>query len=293
MRIEMIADNLNLHRSGNYWRGECPACHYGVPTLLLKEKQGRLSFGCVSCDDRDTIRAAVEAAGGGQKVAKADSTAAEKAAEGRRKQQERAQAFWSGSEPLSGDDPASVYLRRRRIDSAIGNPALRFRPDMPHPSNRKLPALVCRIDGPDGGMLAIQRIYLDADGRKADIEPAKAVKGPFWTGAIRFGTGPEIVVAEGPETALAAGVLLGFPAWSAVSCGNLARGLMLPTEIRRIVIAADHDRINPKTGKRPGIEAAEGAARRWRAEGRAVRIIKPHTEGDDFADVLMRRAEGA
>jgi hypothetical protein len=86
------------------------------------------------------------------------------------------------------------------------------------------------------------------------------------------------VVAEGAETALAAGLILGLPAWSAISAGNLQKGLALPPEVQSVAIAADHDK--------PGIDAAQDAARRWRREGRTVRLVLPDGEGRDFADLL-------
>lgn len=289
--IQEIADRLDLYRSGNHWRGECPACRYGTPTLLVKEWRSRIRFVCVSCGDKDQIAAALYAVGVGERLDRdADSPAADKATDGRRKATERAVALWRGSEPVTPDDAAGRYLRRRRLGFAIGNPSLRFRCDMPHPNRGKYPALVCRIDDPAGELVAIQRVYLDREGRKADVDPVKACKGPAWTGAIRFGTGPEIVVAEGPETALAAGQLLGLPAWSAINSGNFGKGLILPPEVRRVVIAADHDLQNPRTGRRAGIEAADAAAQRWRAEGRTARVMIPDREGEDFADVLAHRA---
>jgi putative DNA primase/helicase len=283
--IETIASNLGAFKTGNHWRCTCPACNYTVPTLLLKSKRGKISACCVSCNDRDAIWAAVMAAGAGARIDRSDdATASTKAAECRANKQHAAIAVWNGSAPLDGADFASIYLRRRRLESAIGNPAIRFRADTRHPDNRRYPALICRIDDVNGQQIAVQRVYLAADGRKAAIDPAKAVKGAIWGGAIRFGTGAEIVVAEGPETAIAAGVLLDLPAWSAVSAGNLAKGLVLPPDVRSVVIAADHDK--------PGIESAEAALRRWKSEGRNVRIVKPNLRGDDFNDVLMRRAGG-
>ena len=89
------------------------------------------------------------------------------------------------------------------------------------------------------------------------------------------------MIGEGIETSAAAGILLGLPSWASISAGNLARALTLPPEVRRVVIAADHDA--------PGRLAAKEAALRWRAEGRAVRIALPDRPGDDFADVLIAR----
>ncbi|HEX7390577.1 MAG TPA: toprim domain-containing protein [Acidiphilium sp.] len=183
---------------------------------------------------------------------------------------------------MTPDDPAGRYLARRYLGFAVCNPALRYRRDVPHPSGSRWPAMLCRIDNAAGEMVAVQRVFLTLDGHKAKLDPVKAAKGPVWTAAIRFGTGPEIVIAEGPETAIAAGIVLGLPAWSAISAGNLARGLTLPVDVQGVVIAADNDA--------PGIDAAERAARRWQTEGRQVRVVKPDEPGSDFANLLARRA---
>ena len=90
-----------------------------------------------------------------------------------------------------------------------------------------------------------------------------------------------MVVAEGIETAASAGAMLGLPSWSAIACGNLRAAMVLPEIVRSVVIAADHDG--------PGRAAAAGAARRWRAEGRAVRIYQPDTPRLDFNDLYRVR----
>ena len=89
-----------------------------------------------------------------------------------------------------------------------------------------------------------------------------------------------MVIGEGIETAASAALLTGFPAWAAISAGNLAKGLALPPEARRVVIAADADA--------PGQDAARHAWLRWRAEGRDVQIATPNFVGD-FNDLLRAR----
>jgi putative DNA primase/helicase len=193
----------------------------------------------------------------------------------------KALAIWNGALPVALDDPAGRYLTRRGLAAAISSPALRYRSDCQHWNPRgRYPALICRVDDVKGTFIGLQRIFLKRDGRKSNVEPAKACKGPIWGGAIRIGgNAPEIVIAEGPETAIAAGVIMNLPAWSAISAGNLSKGVILPQEIVSIVIAADND---PS-----GVQAAESAATRWQREGRKVRIIKPNLAGQDFNDVLM------
>ena len=164
------------------------------------------------------------------------------------------------------------------------SPTLRFNRDTRHPGGGTLPAMVALVQDVAGNPVAAHRTFLRPDGTgKASIEPNRASLGPLWRGAIRLHPiAVELVVGEGIETAAAAGVLLGLPSWAALSAGNLARALALPPDVRRVVIASDHDD--------PGRLAAKEAAMRWKAEGRVVRVALPDRAGHDFADVLMARA---
>jgi len=272
-----IVDRLNLTRAGRWHRGTCPNC--GNNSLSVTDGRAGIRATCHYGCHRDALR---EALGAG-KLPPRDPEADQRETAARASATDAAAKIWNGADRVTPDDPAGRYLTVRHLAAAIGNDRLRYRRDTPHPTGARWPAMTCRIDNISGDLVAVHRVYLDLEGRKADVDPVKACKGPIWGGAIRFATGPEIVVAEGSESALAAGHLLGLPAWSAISAGNLARGLILPLEVRRVVIAADHDK--------PGIAAAEAAARRWKAEGRAVRIILPDNPGEDFADVLAHRGE--
>jgi putative DNA primase/helicase len=89
-----------------------------------------------------------------------------------------------------------------------------------------------------------------------------------------------LAIGEGIETAASAGRLMGFPAWAAISAGNLAAGLVLPPEAHQMVIAVDPDDV--------GRKAAREAWTRWKAEGRNVRIAVTNGAGD-FNDLLLAR----
>ncbi|MGH7056414.1 MAG: DUF7146 domain-containing protein [Acetobacteraceae bacterium] len=300
MSAAEVAARLGLYRAGHTFRGECPCCHYPTGLVLADGRGGRLKAWCVNgCGERPTPTASdphpvsplwVELCdlGGGVKAympsSGAGASSADKVAEQARKTA-RALGSWNGAEPVPGM-PAEQYLKSRRIEHIASSPALRWRADVPHPSGRgRLPALLCRIDGPDGNFRALQRIYLKRDGSgKAEIEPAKASLGPVAGGAVRLdAAAAELVVAEGVETTAAAGRLLGLPAWAAVSCGNLARSMVLPPDVRSVVIAVDRDP--------PGERAAREAAWRWKREGRRVRLMVPDREGQDANDVLRERAD--
>ncbi len=270
-----IVRKFDLHKSGRGWRGSCPACSY-PGTFILKERAGKPSMRCVNCQDRDAIDAAVtgERPAGTYtpadrpKLSPAEATAA-------------AMGIWNGAAAAVGT-AAETYLTMRGLSYIANSAALRFRTDCRHPSERGFwSAMVALVVDPAGTPCAVHRTYLRADGSgKAAIELQKASKGPVWGGVIRLDpVASELVVGEGIETAASAGRLLDLPAWSAVFAGNMATGLVLPTEVRSVVIAADPDA--------PGEKAAVEAALRWKAEGRRVRIARTGQPGRDFNDLLL------
>jgi putative DNA primase/helicase len=139
----------------------------------------------------------------------------------------------------------------------------------------------------DGEQIGVHLTYLRHDGGgKADLpkQYQRECRGLIHGGAIRlipFEPDVELVLAEGLETSLAASELFGLPCWSAVYAGGLC-SLVLPPEVRRIVIAADNDESG--VGQRNALAAYD----RWTAEGRSVRIVAPPVVGDDFNDVLLK-----
>jgi putative DNA primase/helicase len=202
----------------------------------------------------------------------------------RQERQAAALRLWAGALPAAGTI-AQLYLAGRGLPDLATSAALRFRADTPHPSSGRYAAMVAVVSDAAGEPAAVHRTFLAANGQKAAVEPVKATLGSLAGGAIRLqGEAPEILVAEGIESAGSAGLLLGLPAWSAVCAGNLAK-LHLPDLVRAVVIAADADE--------PGRKAAEAAAARWRAEGRRVRIARPDEAGRDFNDILCARIEAA
>lgn len=208
---------------------------------------------------------------GASRVLTADETA---------ERRKSVRAFWHRCDFATGT-PAQRYLASRGLSWLVTREAIRFRAAVSHPKGGKLPAMVALVKDSAGSICAVHRTYLDGDGRKAGVEPAKASLGSFAGGAIRLHEhAPEMLVAEGLETAASAGILLGLPAWAAVACGNLACNMVLPRSVRSVVIAADPDG--------PGRRAAAKAARRWMAEGRYVRVALPDGPGD-FNDLLLAR----
>jgi hypothetical protein len=142
--------------------------------------------------------------------------------------------------------------------------------------------MIALVEG--GTDVAVHRTWLAEPGRKAALDPAKAMLGPCGGGAVRLSGGPgPLVVAEGIETALSllSGLLSGPAAvWAALSTSGM-KALALPPYAGRLVIAPD--------GDQPGRLAAQALARRASALGWEVSLL-PAPEGRDWNDVIRGRA---
>ena len=279
MALPDLAARLGLRRQARSWRGTCPACGYAGTFSLRPGRGDRVLFACASCGDRDSIVDAVRRVAGGEVLPQRTAEDHGDAQARRDRKQAAALRMWNGSGPAPSTI-ADTYLTGRALPGLAASPALRFRLEVPHPEGGTLPAMVALVVDMNGNPMAIHRTYLRRDGcGKADVEPPKATLGPVWGGAIRLDpVAPAMVIGEGIETSASAGRLIRLPAWAAVSAGNLARGLVLPPEVRSVVIAADAD----EAGER----AARDAALRWARDGRRVRIARPDQAGRDFNDVL-------
>ena len=277
-----LAGQFRLARRTQGYGGNCPACGY-ADAFTVRMQAGRPVLHCFNGCNRNTLHATARAAlgSGWTPPPRPDAASVQRNQQAR---QDRAQRLWRRSLSCPGT-LAETYLARRGISSVASSNALRFQPDCWHASGSRHPALVAAVQDVAGALVAVQRTYLTSDGRKAALDPARATLGPVWRAAVQLDPcGPELVVGEGMESTASAGQLLGLPAWAALSAGNLERGLVLPSSVRRVTIAVDHD----PTGQR----AAEAAAQRWRKEGRAVHLATPHRSGTDFNDLLQARMVG-
>lgn len=269
-----LATRLGLRKRRKDWRGTCPLCGYKTSFSVRAGDSGRALAWCSSCQDRDGLANALDRVTVGAWTPSASPEPQDEQA-ARARKQEAACRQWNGSTAASGT-LADTYLVLRGLPDLAASTALRYRDDCHHPQGGRLPALIALVVDVTGTPLGVHRTYLDrATARKANIEPAKASLGPVWTGAIRLHAlqpGQPLIIAEGIETAASASLMIGVPAWAAISCGNMQSALALPPEATDIIIAADKD----DAGER----AAQAAARRWMAEGRQVRIARPNGPGD-------------
>jgi hypothetical protein len=289
--VASIARNLGALRQGHNWRTPCPlGCGY---TLSLAEgDDGKLLAYCHGgCTFDDILPALVEYGllDDDDDVVCHDASPSVDRDALERTRIDAARWIYSCLLPAAGTIVA-IYLRSRAITLEVPS-ILRFG-NCPHRCGGIFPTMAAPIVDVDGSdQTATHMTYLRADGSgKTDLgdpELQRECRGVIRGGAIRLAAHDperELIIAEGIETTLSAMQIFGLPGWSAV-CARGLKTVQLPATVRRIVIAADND------ASGAGQRNAVVAARRWQAEGRAVRIVMPTVVGDDFNDVLRKRGE--
>ena len=198
--------------------------------------------------------------------------------------------------PIEGT-PADWYLRQERgIARPVGGwpAAVRWHP--------RLHALVMVATLADGTVQRLQRVHLGPNGAKMDpaemeqrrYQAVKMTNGPQVGGAVvrlpGDAVGP-LLVAEGPETALAAWASTGHETW--ITLGAMGKAI-LPAG-RPIVVCAEDDAPahDPKHGS--AAKALNKAMRDWRAAKLNILVCRPWSkrrrDKSDLADVIL--ADGA
>lgn len=274
--------------SSNHGMCRCPAHQDATPSLSVTRKpDGRVLLHCFAgCEGRDVIAMlrdmglwSASPCGARREAVRLTP---ERPDQAMLRRQRRARAIWNGGAPIAGT-LGEVYLRARGI--APPWPAsLRFIAGLEHTSRpTRHPALIAAVQGSDGDVSAIQRIWLRHDGRaKAALDPAKAGLGPMGDGAVRLAEAARMMgVAEGVETALSASRLFSLPVWASLGASRL-KSLWLPRVCQEVVVFADNGEA--------GLRLARQACERFRREGRRVRLQPPTRDFGDFNDVLRSRA---
>ncbi|MET4086667.1 toprim domain-containing protein [Bradyrhizobium sp. S3.5.5] len=130
---------------------------------------------------------------------------------------------------------------------------------------------------------AIHRIGLNADGGKI----SKLMLGAVGGCAVKIDPDDMVEgglgICEGIETGLAIRATGWRPLWALGSAGAMAKLVPIPG-VECLTIFADNDAADPKTGKRPGQDAAWQCAQAWQAAGCEVIIHMRDVLGRDFAD---------
>ena len=179
----------------------------------------------------------------------------------------RAQRLYDATEPVSDSHP---YLVRKGVQSC---------PDLRQWRGR----LVVPVFDSKGKIQSLQ--FINDDGAKKFLSAGRLQSGRFIIGDINpTGT---VLVCEGLATGLTLHAETGYPVIVAFTCGNL-EAVAVPTKAKypraRLVICADDDHETAvKTGRNPGVEAANRAAS---ACGGYI-VIPPSLPGcSDWNDVV-------
>jgi hypothetical protein len=149
----------------------------------------------------------------------------------------RARRIWENAGLLTGQIIETYFHSRGLVVPKTGN--LRFAPSLPHASGASYPAIVARVDGVNGDMVAVQRTFLAADGSgKAPVDKQKMSLGPTKGGMIRLAElidSAPLLLGEGVETVLTAMQATGYPGWVTVGTSGL-KNLDLPDGVKDVVL---------------------------------------------------------
>jgi len=273
----LAAHGIRLKRTGpGEHRGSCPQCgrtkHRRDDHALAvrTDPDGTACWVCFRCGWTGAVRPPGDGPGWHPRrpTDPPPKAAPDPVAERKR---ELAQETWRQTEAITDGLPFA-YLTRRRGITVWDADRVRWHPACPWGAGTAGCIIAPVNDHATGLVTAIWRIRPVMTGKvpRWGLGPTKGnASRLFWA------EGPELVVAEGVEDALAAHALFGLPAWAGLSAGNLAK-LILPARFRSVLILADRD--EPKEdGRQVGLEAAHELAGRLRAEGRsaAVRWARP------------------
>jgi putative DNA primase/helicase len=264
----------------------CPVCG-GKDRYRFDDKEGRGTWFCSHCGSGDGFKLLQRMYGWDFKHAAKEVDRLVGAVPAGAIVQERTEesklqslrSVWSGSRPVTKNDPVWMYLNRRLgIDTAPVD--VRFHPALRHSDGGTHPAMVACMRYPNGEAASIHRTYLTADGNKATVsEVKKFMQGkPLQTSAVRLGPIETCLgIAEGIETALAASRRFSVPVWAATNAALLTDWVP-PAGVERVLVAGDND------ASYTGQAAAFALAKRLVRGGIAVEIQIPETEGKDWAD---------
>jgi hypothetical protein len=276
--IDLIANQLGkATRVGNGWSCLCPAHDDHNPSFSLSlGEDGTLLARCYAgCSFLD-VMSALRKRGMLEK-----SDFLERRDIPPKPPDEMVLRIWRETLPAE-DSPVQAYLKGRGYDGMIP-PVLRFHHRLFHASRTYHPAMVAVVTlWPRKTISGVHRTYLTADGSgKAPLSPNKMMLGSIKGGAVRLASpGPQLILAEGIETALSCLYATHLPTWSCLSTSGMMDVIVPPLEITsEIIICAD--------GDVAGQRAADKLAKRLHGTGYTVRIASP-PQGQDFNDILRR-----
>ena len=289
---------LRHHKAGEH-RGSCPRCNRGPRDDALAvriEGDGAATWLCHRCGWKGGVGPECS-----RRPCKPTHRRQESCAQPERyvALSEKGHSLWRSCRLIETGTVAATYLENRRCIIPPGD--LRWHPALAYYIKDRRepvhvgPALVALVtDVETAEPISLHRTWIAPDGSgKAELnDPRRLLWKHRSDGVVRLWPDeeltPGLTIGEGIETCLAAARTGLTPVWATISAGNLAEFPALPG-IEGLTVLVDHDKPNPKTGKRAGIEAARAVIQRYTAAGldptRDIKVIFPPSEGQDAADL--------
>lgn len=295
----------NFQKKGNYF---CNACGSGNAMQLMRA--------CSGMADPDIMARLQELTGlksDGNEVAPIHVETELTEEEVRRNRPKLAYA-WNGSVAVTSTDPVGRYISHRVPGCDLTklahryiryNRSMRFIETEVVDVNGKLEErnvsrgtfsvmLLRAVDG-ERKPITLHRTYLTKEGRKAPFKNVKKqMKGvrKLKGAAVPVCEVPEsriLGVCEGYETgvAIATGYRYSINVWALLNAGNLAVADIPKGMFDKVIIFADHDKIDPRFNRRPGEHAAKQLQAKLMELGIPCEIRIPPKEETDFADVWL------
>jgi putative DNA primase/helicase len=297
-RWKTILPALGIDR--NYLTGRngpCPLCPGGRDRWRFDNKNGDGTWICTHCGAGQGIKLAMEythlpfneVARRIERVlgeAPVEPVRVEQSEESKRA---ALNALWQSTGPIQADDPVDRWLQSRGVRMLSYPGSLRTGMRVRHsgPPVTWHPAMLAMVTDSGGKPATIHKTYITTAGTKAPVEKSRMFCAGSVPpgGAVRLAVpGPELGLAEGIETALAATKMFGTSTWAALSDWGIDK-FEPPVDTKRLVIFADND--SNGAGQRAAYSIAARLSGRIEVE---VRI--PETSDSDWNDILVRRRSG-
>lgn len=251
---EVAAEATDLVRAGAEMKGLCPFHKENTASFYLNEGKGvYFCHGCAAHGDTIDLFSrlrnvdfpdACKALAGGE-TASATIPRGKPDAAARAANRERARDEWRLATEVDGT-PAERYLLGRGIGHSVPG-TIRFGRTPRYwnddaTAGPRHPAMIAAAQDADGGIVGIQRTYLDRDGRKMRGGSPRLSLGRVRGACLRLGpVMPKIMLASAVEDALSLRLMFpGATVWSAFGDANLQH-VELPRGIWHVTVCGDAD----------------------------------------------------
>lgn len=198
-----------------------------------------------------------------------------------------ARDLWLTTVPAGGTIVETYWREARGIEIDIP-PVIRFGAAIPYGwEGRPLPAMVAKIQAPDGRFAGIHVTYLQPDGlgKAQGVPSAKLIFGSVGMAAIRLSDADyHMAIGEGIETTASYMQFSGIAGWAAMNTSGVRSVCLPPLPLAcRVTLLGENDANGASRA------ATDAGSARMRLEGRQVETAWPSDDYNDFNDPLRRQ----